>query len=48
MLDIDPVRYCLAVISEGLGETQVKLLAKLIIESPSAYVFYQAQKKKKN
>ena len=47
MLDIDPVRYCLAVISEGLGETQVKLLAKLIIESPSAYVFYQAQKKKK-
>ena len=41
---IDPQKYCLAVLSEGLGETEARrFLSKLDITPPTTYEFYQAQ-----
>lgn len=43
---IDPLRYCFAVLSEGMGETQARrFLAKINIVPPSITEFYNAQKK---
>lgn len=45
-IEIDPVRYCLASLSEGLGESQSRrFLAKLNIPPPSSSAFYAAQRK---
>ncbi len=39
-------QYCLAVLTEGLGETQARrFLAKCGIRAPSVYAFYEEQKK---
>ena len=44
--DINPERYCLAALSEGMGETQARrFLAKCNIVPPTKYQFYQAQEK---
>ena len=41
---VDTLRYCLAIISEGFGETQAKrFLAKINIEAPSTSSFYKSQ-----
>ena len=41
-----PKQYCLAVLSEGLGETKARrFLAKLNIKAPSSSAFYKTQNK---
>lgn len=46
LIIIDATRYCIAIITEGLGETQARrFLAKLNIVSPSRTAFYKAQQR---